>query len=534
MYCEILLPLRLDWTPTYSCDTPLHAGDRVRVLFAGREYIGVVLAVSGHTALESRRIQPVLEVISGLPAVTEEELSLWRFIAGYYLCTLGEVYRAAYPQAKTKAEVSSAKKAEAQPEPCSGSASTAGSRASKDCARVPKPEVLISNDRLEAYIEEATSVLESGRSVLIMVPGTIHGNNLQKELKTIFKDRLRVFNSRQTTAGKRETARALRSGDRPEIIVGTRSSVFLPFSNLGLVIIDEEQDASFKQSEPNPRYNGRDTGIVLASIHGARVILGTSFASFETLLNLRTGKYSPFRGNPLPAPGNIRIIDFQAEKRKNGVKGCFSYPLVNEAKGAEGPVRLVRGWENEEDAAALAAELLPDTKTVIQTAATALNDTGHYALTAVIQADAFFDKSDFRADERALQLFFRLAGKSDVLVIQTSRRAHPVFSLLTGKGDVGTLLEERRAFNLPPYSRMIDIIIEDKNRERAKLFGGIIGKSVPDALKYRDDGDGMAFRLYLPRNQEAALRKSGLLKTVLSIEKERRYSGHVHIDVDPA
>ena len=103
-YIKVILPLRLEWEPCYITDADLWAGDRVAVIFAGRRVIGVVSEVDVTPDIAISRIRPILSVETGLDRITPEEISLWRFIAEYYLCTIGEVYKAAYPGLKTASE----------------------------------------------------------------------------------------------------------------------------------------------------------------------------------------------------------------------------------------------------------------------------------------------------------------------------------------------------------------------------------------------------------------------------------------------
>ena len=97
-YIRLILPLQLEWEPCYSTDSPaVRVGDRVAVLFAHRKYIGVVSECDVAPDVDISRIQPLTDANPGLAPVSAQELALWRFIADYYLCTIGEVYKAAYP-----------------------------------------------------------------------------------------------------------------------------------------------------------------------------------------------------------------------------------------------------------------------------------------------------------------------------------------------------------------------------------------------------------------------------------------------------
>lgn len=515
--------MKLYWTPTYSSEEELLRGCRVRVSFSHREYIGIILGKADFLDdIAPEKVLPILETNTGLPPISGQELRLWEFISSYYACTLGEVYKAAYPQMKTNSELVLARKAP-EHKGFEGSLKVAA----------PKPEVLIKAEREAFYLEKIKECLGSGRQTLVLVPETALADTLKKKMKSAFKDSLRTFNSRQTAAQRRETARLLRDGS-PIVVLGTRSAIFLPFSKLGLIITDEEQDSSYKQSEPNPRYNGRDTAVVLAGIHGSELILGTSTPSFETLLNISTGKYGTIVTDSVCGEGarNVGIIDLQSEQRKNGVKGPFSIILSRHINECEGRVCLVRGWEKENELKSIVELFFPGRTIDIKTASAAANDSERYDLLGVLQADAFFDGADFRSDEKALHLLTRLSSKAESVFIQTYKADHPVFAILSGRGDIGPMMSERKAFNLPPYSRLMDIVIEDDSPKRLEMFSEIVSGAFPPALKMEEDGK-VKLRFTLPKGREAGNFKETALTKLRGIELRYRYNGHIYVDVDP-
>lgn len=131
-------------------------------------------------------------------------------------------------------------------------------------------------------------------------------------------------------------------------MLGTRSSIFLPYHDLGLIIVDEEHDTSYKQDAPAPRYNGRDTALMLARIYGAEIILGTATPSLESLYNCRIGRMKKV---DLPeryygaSDSDVEIIDTSAERRKRGMAGNFSFKLIQRIRTAladGGQVLLLR------------------------------------------------------------------------------------------------------------------------------------------------------------------------------------------------
>lgn len=470
IFIQVILPLRLEWEPFYYQEIELsesagdasglfpvtstgsvterdkeqvRVGDRVRVNFAGKEYVGVVsMADAGKQAEEMGivdKVKPILGMAEGLEPVTKEEIELWRQIAEYYLCTVGEVYKAAYPAQKVEKEVVQArqealkvereeknrtkiadkikrleeraeKKAELaakarksksrerylaekemlegeigllvreltsmvgelcrttgsvtgygdsvtyhqDEEPIGGpiietsegtekeiSLSAAQEEAYskiKEIFAKGKPALLhgvTGSGKTEIYLKLAQETLAMGKNVLYLVPEIALSRQLEDRISETFPELL-VFHSGETMSRKREVATVLRHAGEPAegkgyVVLGTRSAIFLPHKNLGLVIVDEEHDTSYKQDSPAPRYNGRETAIMMAKIFGANVILGSATPSLESLYNCSVGRYGLVTLNKRfydAADSDIEIIDTIAERRKNGMIGNFSRKLI--------------------------------------------------------------------------------------------------------------------------------------------------------------------------------------------------------------
>lgn len=470
IFIQVILPLRLEWEPFYYQEIELsesagdasglfpvtstgsvterdkeqvRVGDRVRVNFAGKEYVGVVsMADAGKQAEEMGivdKVKPILGMAEGLEPVTKEEIELWRQIAEYYLCTVGEVYKAAYPAQKVEKEVvqarqealkeereeknrtkiadkikrleeraekkaelaAKARKSESRErylaekemlegeigllvreltsmvgelcrttgsvtgygdsvtyhqdeEPIGGSIietsegtekeirlSAAQEEAYskiKEIFAKGKPALLhgvTGSGKTEIYLKLAQETLAMGKNVLYLVPEIALSRQLEDRISETFPELL-VFHSGETMSRKREVATVLRHAGEPAegkgyVVLGTRSAIFLPHKNLGLVIVDEEHDTSYKQDSPAPRYNGRETAIMMAKIFGANVILGSATPSLESLYNCSVGRYGLVTLNKRfydAADSDIEIIDTIAERRKNGMIGNFSRKLI--------------------------------------------------------------------------------------------------------------------------------------------------------------------------------------------------------------
>ncbi len=413
----------------------LKVGDRVRVDFAGKEYVGVVSAVDVGRQAEALgivdRIKPIAGKAEGLAPVSLQEIALWRQISEYYLCTVGEVYKAAYPAQKVaeeavqsrleamraereekarariedkvrrlreriekKAELAGKarkeetrerylkEKEELEKEVAAvlglgGAAAVSANgngvengngvadedAAGKDAAaRINRKGIVLSaaqeeayseikeifgkgkpallhgvtgSGKTEIYLKLARETLARGKNVLYLVPEIALSRQLEDRISELFPEELLVFHSGETMARKRETASVLRScgeAGRRCIVLGTRSAIFLPHKDLGLVIIDEEHDTSYKQDSPAPRYNGRETAIMMARIFAADVILGSATPSLESLYNCSVGRYGLVTLSKRyydAADSDIEIIDTIAERRKNGMVGSFSRKLID-------------------------------------------------------------------------------------------------------------------------------------------------------------------------------------------------------------
>lgn len=189
-----------------------------------------------------------------------------------------------------------------------------------------------SGGKTEVYIHLIQEQLAKQKQVLYLVPEIALTTQLTDRLQQVFGDRLGVYHSRFTDAERAETYRHMLSNDRYQVILGVRSSVFLPFHNLGLVIIDEEHDSSYKQQDPAPRYHARNAAIVLAHLFGGKTLLGTATPAIETYYNALTGKYGlaelmhRYAGMALP---EITVIDTRKQYHRKEMTGHFSDALVN-------------------------------------------------------------------------------------------------------------------------------------------------------------------------------------------------------------
>ena len=738
-YIKVILPLKLEWEPCYRLPEGISpesvaVGDRVKVRFVNKVYSGVVSETGISPETAPSKIREIEEVETGLEKILPEEIELWRRVAEYYMCAIGDVYKAAYPVGKinleearaaalsrvrqrqerildsmrqkvTRIEERLSKKEELiqksrpgtkarakyteEAEKIRGELATAAEvldRAEAEAAQrhetdkpdiyIPKREVSLTGpqqkayDRIqealdtgkpallhgvtgsgktEIYIRSAQEALSKGRNVLYLVPEIALSRQLEDRLHEHFAERLLVFHSAETAVSRRSVTDAVRSGNG-YIVLGTRSSLFLPHHGLGLIIVDEEHDSSYKQDSPAPRYNGRDTALMLSQIHGCGIILGSATPSLEEVYNCGCGRHQlvelkeRYHGTE---DSDIEIIDTKAERIKRGMRGNFSLKLIEHIRKAlndGGQVMILRSrraWSPamqceecgeipkcprcnvsmslhktqgkdrmlchycgnsgtftgkcsrcggalkslgagtqkiEEEAAAL----FPDARIARLDSDTAQNksyetqtirefgkgnidiligtqiltkgfDFGGLSLVAVIAADTFLGIQDFRADEKALQVLEQFRGRcgrrerKGLFVIQTSQPDHPVYSMI-GTGDRTVsgmgLMQERKDFNCPPYSRIIEITVRDRFEDRAVReaveLSGRLGRSFEITGPYSPAVDKVAdqfiriIRINLKKDRRLSENKKAISEVIQSFEKERRYDGHITVNVDPS
>ena len=197
---------------------------------------------------------------------------------------------------------------------------------------------ITSSGKTELYIKLIRETIDRGKQVLYLLPEIALTTQIINRLRKYYGEKVGVYHSRFNENEKVEIwQRVIRkSGDGPacfDIILGARSAVFLPFSDLGLVIVDEEHDASFKQTDPSPRYHGRDVAIYLARKHGAKVVLGSATPSMESYFNASQGKYAlvemKARYGQMELP-LVRIVDCKDEMQKGRMKTHFSSVLLEQ------------------------------------------------------------------------------------------------------------------------------------------------------------------------------------------------------------
>ena len=297
----------------------------------------------------SGKIRPVISIADEAPVVSREQLALWQWMSSYYMCTLGEVMSAALPNGLDQRLLNPPKRKRPQLKPYDGPVEpqhplSAAQQKSADEIETfwhsGKPIVLLhgvtSSGKTEVYIHLIEKQLQDGKNVLYLVPEIALTTQLTSRLQKIFGDRLIVYHSRFTDAEREqrylEITHRRSSVDKNYVVIGARSAVFLPIPDIGLVIVDEEHETSYKQVEPAPRYHARNAALMLAKSHGANVVLGSATPSIESYYMAQKGVYGLSRlteryaGIQLP---QVELIDLKRQYQRKEMYSHLSDPLVD-------------------------------------------------------------------------------------------------------------------------------------------------------------------------------------------------------------
>ncbi len=416
-YADVIVPLPLRGAFTYAvpeeCQPTLQTGQRVVVPFGSKKFYTAIV-VRLHDDTPPYPTKPLAEVLDDAPIVLPSQLKLWEWTSDYYLCSMGDVYKAALPsglklesesvvmlseewdaetpltpnEEKVCAALLPKKRGKAtgqtpeslqkltglknvlpivkslleknavkMREEIRRSSGTRAAKAAPDILPLKEAERLTeaqqqamesiigqwqthnvcllhgvtSSGKTEIYIHLMQRAIEEGKQVLFMLPEIVLTAQLTERLRRVFGSRLGVYHSRYTDKARVELYRKMLSDAPYDIVVGVRSSIFLPFKHLGLLIIDEEHETSFKQQDPAPRYHARNAALVLAQQAGAKALLGSATPSLESYHNALSGKYglvclkTRYAGLSLP---DIEVVDVQELRRKKLMHGVFSPPLL--------------------------------------------------------------------------------------------------------------------------------------------------------------------------------------------------------------
>ncbi|WP_439879953.1 replication restart helicase PriA [Pontibacter sp. MBLB2868] len=440
--------------------------------------------------------------------------------------------------------------------------------------------------KTEVYIDLIKHALEGGGQVLYLLPEIALTAQIVTRLMKVFGEKLGVYHSKFSDNERAEVWQGILSG-RFQVVVGVRSSIFLPFHDLSLVIIDEEHEASYKQYDPAPRYNARETALMMAHLQGAKTLLGSATPSIETYYNCKTGRWGlvtmskRFGEAQLP---EIELVNTREEQHRKNMHSHFSGKLLtaiearlqrheqvilfqnrrgyapfiscdecswipkcnfcavslsyhkynNELRchycgyhermphdcpacGATTLKSMGFGTEKVEDELKL---LLPNadiqrmdldttkkknsyqqiisefesgkTNVLVGTQMVTKGlDFENVSLVGILNADTIINFPDFRAHERAYQLFVQVSGragrrgKTGSVIIQTRDPLQPIFSKVSSN-DYQSLyeheIEERMRFNYPPFVRMIRATVKHADEKVSENAAIVLAKDLADRL----------------------------------------------------
>ncbi|MBR3883576.1 MAG: primosomal protein N' [Bacteroidaceae bacterium] len=426
-YVDVILPLPLASSYTYSVpkeyEEKVAVGCRVSVpLGKSKHYTALIEKIHSEEPV-GYEVRPFTELMDDTPILLPTQMRLWKWISKYYLCALGEIYKAAIPQGlkgefkpKTEQRIrltehckdkiaqnlifQSLSRAPRQKrllntflQLCGDNGDIARHKLIEvadvssnickeliekglfECFEVEIGRLLYSTEQVlpqsslndaqqraldeineqfksknvtllhgvtsagktEVYIHLITQILAQGKQVLYMLPEIALTKQIVERLRRVFGNRIGLYHSKFSDAERVEIWKKQLSDSPYDIILGVRSSLFLPFTNLGMVIVDEEHENSYKQQEPAPRYNARNTAMVLASFFGAKTLLGTATPSVESYYNATTGKYGlvnldkRYRSLQMP---QVEVVDIKDLSHRKQMTGVFSDPLTDAMKKA--------------------------------------------------------------------------------------------------------------------------------------------------------------------------------------------------------
>lgn len=444
--------------------------------------------------------------------------------------------------------------------------------------------------KTEIYIQLIKEQLNAGKQVLYLLPEIALTTQIVERLLKIFGGTMGVYHSKYSDNERVEVWKNVLDG-QINFVVGVRSSVFLPFNDLGLIIVDEEHETSYKQLDPAPRYHARDVALFLGWLHKAKTLLGSATPSLESYYLSQTGKYDyiqldqRYGSSVLP---DIKLVNTRQERKNKTLTGNFSSVLIRELKeiletGKQALLFQNRrgyspfvicqdcGWipQCEQCAVSLTYHMYSDElrchycgyKTYIPTTCKACSsnqintvgfgtekleddmklilpearvkrmdldttrsrysyqriinsfdqgemdiligtqmitkglDFGNVLMVGIMDADQILNFPDFRSVEKAFQMMSQVSGRAGrreqkgLVLIQTSNPEHPVFEKVINndyKGMANEELAERKRFDYPPFSRIIEILVKHKEKDKssqiAKILSIEIKKNLPAGM----------------------------------------------------
>lgn len=341
-YASVVIRMPLDRPFSYripeNIKDKIEVGKRVWVPFGPRRVVGYVVELTDKA--DVKNVRPIESVIDATPIISEELLRLSKWISEYYICSWGEAIDATIPGVlkKGKTDIRAKKLYEERryedtrdisPNPEQRKALDAiNDSVDSSTHSVFLLHGVTASGKTEIYIQAIRHALTHGRSSIVLVPEISLTPQTVERFKSRFGDNVAVMHSGLLGSERFREYKKIKDG-RAKIVVGARSAIFSPVGNLGLVIIDEEHETSYKQ-ENVPRYHAREVGVKRAEISGATVILGTATPSLESYFNAKAGRYKLLelkkRINDIALP-KVNIVDMRKEFDQKHYATIFSRSL---------------------------------------------------------------------------------------------------------------------------------------------------------------------------------------------------------------
>lgn len=331
-------PLRrlFDYLPPQDFDlTKITPGSRVAVPFQSRTLVGILISIESESSVPTKKLKQAITVLDHAPILPDDVYKLCHWAADYYHYALGEVLSAALPtwlrkgkESTIETKLKKPSRHEAPMLPTLNDAQQQAVTAITNAANTFKAFLLdgvTGSGKTEVYLRAINEVLANGQQVLVLVPEISLTPQTVARFKTRFNVPIVTLHSSVSEKAKFVAWSAAKSNEA-KIVIGTRSAIFTPFHHLGLIIVDEEHDTSFKQQD-RFRYHARDLAIMRANLNHIPIVLGSATPSLETLLNVKRKRYDylslPERAGVAELP-QFQLIDIKQSKLEDGL----SAPLL--------------------------------------------------------------------------------------------------------------------------------------------------------------------------------------------------------------
>ncbi|MFA5443905.1 MAG: hypothetical protein WC262_02900 [Bacteroidales bacterium] len=538
-YADILLPLALESSLTYrvpgNLDGEIIIGKQVKAPVGKKIYTGVVWhihqnetePVSGETYKEIEGVE------KSLPVIPEKTLKFWEWIARYYMCPLGTVVKTSLSLWKFKRRNAfTGKESFLQTE-------------------IGKPLYINGIENTDIYREHLQKIILAGGQCLVLGPDRVACEKMYETLLPAFGEKLLCFHSKRPQKEQSLAQKELFAGN-PCIICGMHHALFLPFTRLGMILVDMEEHPGHKKKDAAPLLHARDTALMMAQMFRAQVILGSVVPSLETFYNLEKGKFESIQAAPKThfSWEHLTITDTLKSLKSNAMKGMLDIKSQRAADQVIAGGKEVLLVESDSD-------YLEDAPQVPGIKICRPYQMHHFlddktGMICFLHTEKLLSKKNFRATEQAFQftihaLTWAATQKPPISVfLQTSEIDHPLYLWLREgalSAPLSLLLNERIRYGYPPYTRMIAVTISHNRKNTARnkaleISNLLTKENFPARLEGPISPAGTCkilfsyrIQLIIPRNIKVHEVKERLSQV---LSKNPCSPAQYRIDVDPA